>query len=948
MIARLLVRGLAACLVVAGFATPNAEASCVPGFDYAAFGDSCVRFAGNNYSDAWDSSTTPVTSPTTPPTSGGNIGTNGTTCSTTACSSTASGAITLGGSATTIYGTASYGVAGSSCSVDEGSGNVTGAIAALPAPVTLTSVTIPMASNSPAIVTNDATHGPGTTWTINSATTLAPNKRYGTINASRNITISAGTYVFDKFTISGANRQLIVSSGPALMYIAGDTGNGTMGNGLSSLSGPQLSFTGSGAGINVASGKPSDLVLLCGDDVTSAQVMSAGTNGYFAMYCPKTAVAVAGNSAVYGAIVGASVRVEGGAPIHYDKALASFSFGNFTCAPPGEMSRAAPIIATLGTARYLVQGTYDTQFATKTTLTTANASTWQFKYITGHMRARLASSITTSASKFDTGTSLFDAKDELPAVKNSGCAALDGSCRKIFTNTNADPTSGGATFHPTTVTLSDSSSSTVGPRVTAPLAGTWTSTHHQAITRAILAAPLGGVDRSTVAVIPPSALAGRSTRPTMGYFGGTDGMLHAVCMEAGGSTESSMAASVASVCPAAGAELWAFLPRVQLPLVGTLDTRIDGSVHVVDAIGDFTTQAMTGLKTYRTVLVFQTGFSNATGKAAAYAIDITDPVSPVLLWEYVRPSAAGTVDFGAGLVAAPGRALISGTVRNFVVLTTNNGGSSANAGIAATALQLETGAKLWQFTHTYSTTDPVPDSGIPGGAVAVDLDGIGYVTDLVFGDLYGSLWRLDAKTGASVTGTNTPLFRFSTVRHPIGAEPAIYSNGNSSFAVFASGGYTDPTAASLWSTTTQYLIAIKIAPSTTTFPLNETASACDSCDLHVKATLSNERAFAQATIVGTTLQLVTDSEDVNAAAYGRNANTGSLKTIDLGTRAISTTVVYSGASSIGVDKSSGTATFYSSSANRQQQVSDGVATAGISVDIVEAAKLVRMLWLRTQ
>ena len=90
----------------------------------------------------------------------------------------------------------------------------------------------------------------------------------------------------------------------------------------------------------------------------------------------------------------------------------------------------------------------------------------------------------------------------------------------------------------------------------------------------------------------------------------------------------------------------------------------------------------------------------------------------------------------------------------------------------------------------------------------------------------------------------------------------------------------------------------------------------------------------------------TERDDVNAATYGSNADTGSLKTVDLSTGNVSTTVVYSGASSIGVDKSSGTATFYSSSANRQQQVMDGVATTGIAVDIVAAAKLVRLLWLR--
>ena len=102
--------------------------------------------------------------------------------------------------------------------------------------------------------------------------------------------------------------------------------------------------------------------------------------------------------------------------------------------------------------------------------------------------------------------------------------------------------------------------------------------------RSVLAAPLGGVDRSTVAVIEASQVAASSsTRPQIVYFGATDGMLHAVCATPGGTTPSGT-----NLCPAAGTELWAFLPRVQLPLVGTLDTRIDGSPRVVDAFGDFT------------------------------------------------------------------------------------------------------------------------------------------------------------------------------------------------------------------------------------------------------------------------------------------------------------------------------------------------------------------------
>ena len=80
---------------------------------------------------------------------------------------------------------------------------------------------------------------------------------------------------------------------------------------------------------------------------------------------------------------------------------------------------------------------------------------------------------------------------------------------------------------------------------------------------------LGGVDRSTVAVIGASTLAG-SARPTIAYFGATDGMLHAVCASV----------RAARGCDVLGRELWAYIPRTRSPTCATTRRAIDGSPRV--------------------------------------------------------------------------------------------------------------------------------------------------------------------------------------------------------------------------------------------------------------------------------------------------------------------------------------------------------------------------------
>jgi Tfp pilus tip-associated adhesin PilY1 len=400
-----------------------------------------------------------------------------------------------------------------------------------------------------------------------------------------------------------------------------------------------------------------------------------------------------------------------------------------------------------------------------------------------------------------------------------------------------------------------------------------------------------------------------------------------------------------NVCPSLGTELWAFMPRVQLPLVRKNLARVDGSVRVIDAFGDF---GGTGQRSFRTILTFQTGSADRTigAPGAVYALDVTDPANPTVVWEYTAPtSAPAATELGAGLAIAAGPVLVDNKPQNLVIAQTNNGGTGGTATVT-TALSLETGVRQWKFGYVFpspprsdATALPLPSTGIPGGAVGVDVTRQGFMTDVVMGDLFGNIWRIDAATGASRTGA-TPLFSFSTNKKPIGAMPAIYSDGNRQFVVFGSGGYADPLLAT-WAAGTQSLISIPITAAGP-FPLDES-----SAQLAFKENLTaGSRAFAQVLVVGNEVFLATDSADVNLATYGSTTGTsGRVVGYDLTTTNSTIVAVRGGASSLA---SQGTSLF-SSSSDQQQEVSTGSnGSVGVSVDSGSLPKLERRLWLRTE
>jgi type IV pilus assembly protein PilY1 len=157
-------------------------------------------------------------------------------------------------------------------------------------------------------------------------------------------------------------------------------------------------------------------------------------------------------------------------------------------------------------------------------------------------------------------------------------------------------------------------------------------------------AKLGGIDHGSPAIVGPSRYVTDAAwigRPVVAYAGSRDGMLHAFYVSGGAGWKDPSGATLPAGV-ARGQELWAFVPPGQLCGLATNNAMVDASVNVIDVFGQFPTDANgDGVidwssaaerpgyqRTWRTVLLAAAG----QGGSELFAMDVTSPLKPVLLW----------------------------------------------------------------------------------------------------------------------------------------------------------------------------------------------------------------------------------------------------------------------------------------------------------------------------
>jgi type IV pilus assembly protein PilY1 len=250
---------------------------------------------------------------------------------------------------------------------------------------------------------------------------------------------------------------------------------------------------------------------------------------------------------------------------------------------------------------------------------------------------------------------------------------------------------------------------------------------------------LGDIFHSTpVLVVPPFLVSSDSSyntfktnnasRTAVLLAGANDGMLHAF-------RESD------------GAELWGFVPPDQLDdlkevaaLTGTHDFLVDGSPIAADVkIGS--------TPAWKTVVLF----GLRRGGRYYYALDITDTTNPLYKWSMTDSKMGETWS-----EPAIGKIKLSDNTDKYVAFVGGGYDTAANnnSGKVFYVIDVDTGAKLWEYYNPGSVSDDrqYMNFSLAASPTAVDLNNDGYVDRVYIGDVAGQLWKFDVSTPAVISG----------------------------------------------------------------------------------------------------------------------------------------------------------------------------------------------------
>ncbi|WP_017762204.1 pilus assembly protein [Pseudacidovorax intermedius] len=312
----------------------------------------------------------------------------------------------------------------------------------------------------------------------------------------------------------------------------------------------------------------------------------------------------------------------------------------------------------------------------------------------------------------------------------------------------------------------------------------------------------------------------QASRTGMVYVGANDGMLHAI----NAST---------------GAEAWAYIPSVLLPNLYKLADKNYAANHSYFVDGQITQADVYANGSWRTILVGGLG----GGGRAYWALDVTNPASPTVLWEFgsssVLPSSRRDDDVGFTYGAPVVTKLSDGTWVAIVSSGYNNLSPGSGQG-TIWVLNAVTGALIKKIgnglgtsgtgTVTGCSAAPCP-SGLSQISAWTDSTVDNTATQVYGGDLYGNLWRFDLRSVTASGGTApvqllAVLTDAANTRQPVTTTPELGLAAGQHVVFVGTGAYLGVTDVTTTQAQTMYAIKDPLTTSTSALFNTPRTNAC--------------------------------------------------------------------------------------------------------------------------
>jgi type IV pilus assembly protein PilY1 len=257
----------------------------------------------------------------------------------------------------------------------------------------------------------------------------------------------------------------------------------------------------------------------------------------------------------------------------------------------------------------------------------------------------------------------------------------------------------------------------------------------------------------------------KATRAGAVYVSANDGMVHAFDA-------------------ATGQENWAYIPSAVLPNLYQLADKnysaqhqyfVDNTPEVGDICPNAPSSACTATQ-WKTILV---GGLNRGGKGY-FALDITDPATPALLWEFTD----------ANLGYSFGNPVITKLRDGTWVVMFSSGYNNADGLGRLYILNANTGALIRSISNaTGSAGSPSGLGGITGYAITPVADNTSIAA--YGGDLLGNLWRFDINGNIGAAGYDAQLLASfkdaGNNAQPIESEPSIVTRSGATIVFVGTG-----------------------------------------------------------------------------------------------------------------------------------------------------------------